>query len=47
MRYTEDDEWFKKGQESLIKESYVSTFNMASALKIFSLNLKEVFNFVF
>ena len=41
MSYTEDDEWFKKGQESLIKESYVSTFNMASAFKIFKFKLKR------
>ena len=46
MSYTEDDEWFKKGQESLIKGSPTSAHLIwLQHLKSSSLNLKEVFNF--
>ena len=46
MGHTEDDEWFKKGQESLIKGSPTSAHLIwLQHLKSSSLNLKEVFNF--
>ena len=46
MSHTEDDEWFKKGQESLIKGSPTSAHLIwLQHLKASSLNLKEVFNF--
>ena len=46
MSHTEDDEWFKKGQESLIKGSPTSAHLIwLQHLKSSSLNLKEVFNF--
>ena len=45
MSHAEDDEWFKKGQESLIKGSPTSAHLIwLQHLKASSLNLKEVFN---